>query len=296
MSDPASVVVFSMRRAGSTAFWECFRSGTGFHCFDEPFNPFIGMSPVEHKKGVRQEFIDLYIGDPIKFKAMYSPINRAEELTDSLSLDQLRYFSWLHESSSGIPVFDVTRCNFKVQQIADNFDSSVFIYLFRSARNSVLSHMLPSDRWDFFDVRRKISAKSIYTRNGGFNRWGYEELLSGNNLAVCKRKMRDYGITLSDGQPAYIRLLAYWLLNYRIANSMAKVGSIGMSLVFFDEFACAPQEYLVRSVPMLGQSFVDRMDFSQLRSGGDVFDKDISVWERAAKELGFTSEELRYLV
>jgi hypothetical protein len=292
-----SIIVFSMRRAGSTAFWECFRRGDGFHCFDEPFNPYIGACPKEHKKGVRREFIELFEKDSGAFESMYAPIYRNDELTDRLSSAQLDYFLWLHQCSEGVPVFDVTRCNFKIEELLNNFNYSVFLYLFRSAKNTVMSHLLPSDRLDFWGVRKVLAEKTLYSKESGFNRWGYEELLSGNNLDVCRRKMKDFGIVLNENRPAYIKLMAFWLLNYRLAKSSASPGTRGLSMIFFDEFSQNPRKYLAEFSPALCEFAIKNMDFTGLRLGGrEALVEDAVIWEEAANELGFTVDELRYLM
>jgi hypothetical protein len=297
-NETKSVIVFSMRRSGSTAFWECFRHSGHYLALDEPFNPLLRELPQEHPKGTRAEFIDIYSKSPSNFKANFAPIDSEGETHTKLTYQQVNYLKWL-SSQSDKPLFiDVTRCNAKMEHMIDEFNDSVFIYLYRNAHRVARSHLVPSGRRDLLGVRRYLKEILKFSRYVKFNGWQYEEILKGAYSKEVPDLFSSVDIKYNKKDPAYIFLLKYWLLNYRSAIKASKYAAsqdIPFYMINFDAFCKKPGEYLQSHAANWLAKPLAYLDTANLKLPSKYGEKEMAVWMSGGLDVGFSNLELNWL-
>ncbi len=64
----------------------------------------------------------------------------------------------------------------KIAALKDTLGDAVLVHLYRHPAAFVSSNLLPSDRHDLLGLRGLYNRKTFFTRQGGFNGWGMEEL------------------------------------------------------------------------------------------------------------------------
>lgn len=242
------IIINTLRRSGSTVFWEAFRNNPNLMCYDEPFNPTLSMLPADHRKGVYKEYIKLIDHDARAFWSAYAPINPVEECKTTLSENQVAYLRHLLESSKDV-VIDTTRCWNKTEslkKVLERYNPDIFfIYLYRDPKAFVSSHMLPSEvkSWR---VMRNLK-KTFWTRHHDYNYWKMEEVIGQavgsafQSLVMNKNGSENHFYS----QPAYRRLLSFWELTH---NKMKAEGQQFFGgrfiMISFEEFCTANNKFI----------------------------------------------------
>lgn len=291
-----NIFILGLRRSGTTAFWECFRNDSRFTCYDEPFNPNIGKTPREHKKGVRREYLDLYYRDPDGFSASYCPIRRYEETGRTFSEQQRVYLHYLLRQRPC--VFDFTRCHFRIQALADIDPDAVCVHLYRKASAFVTSHLIPSDRGDLLSLRKMVSRSLFFSRHLPFNRWGMEHVIRGDRLnkGLSKGFFEAESVVFSPEYSSCEALLAYWLVCYRFANRVFREYFPNRTVVVsFEEFCESPSSEVSKVYSAAGLSGPE-FSIDGIRNASQAFAGSDARWVAAARKVNFSPNEIEHLL
>lgn len=289
---PRHIAVVALRRSGTTALWKLLRQDDRFACYDEPFSHLLGDLPAGNVKQTRDEFIAKFERDPAKFRALYAPITRREEVTRGLTGEQTEYLRYL--LADGPTIFDVTRCMGKIPALHGIIPEAVLVHLFRHPVAFASSHLLPSDRLDVRGLRKRWNRATALDRATRFNGWGMEELLRCEWLDRTNELLGEVGVQLppkSDKVPAAQRLLAGWLGGFRLAEreGRALYGDRFLSLSFED--VCRDPATTVATIQKLADAPERPLDTSGIRSSSGGIRPDDKRWLELAREAGFTGEE-----
>ncbi len=256
------IIITTLRRSGSTLFWKIFRNHPDYKCYDEPFNPNLAQLPTEHRKGVYHEFRDLINRDATGFWENYEPINPVNECQVNLNAGQESYLRFLLESSEHV-VIDTTRCWNKtaslIKILKDYGDQSLLIYLHRSPRAFVSSHMLPSEV-NAWRVNRYLK-KTFWSRNDGFNYWKMEEVL-GSQPASAFDTLVLKGVDAIKSEdyyklPAYQKMLFFWkIVDEKIRKALddTHINTISIS---FESYCARPKDVVREIDDILGTELQD---------------------------------------
>ncbi len=290
---PRHIAVLALRRSGTTALWSLFRQDTRFTCFDEPFSQLLKDLPKDNEKRTRAEYIELYERDPERFRSLYAPISRKDEVARQLSQAQERYLRYLLEA--GPVVFDTTRCMGKIPALHNVIPDAVMVHLFRHPTAFASSHLQPSDSLDPLGVRKRWNARTALTRRGRFNGWGMGELARGPHFAATSALSADVGVKMpepTERVPAFYRLLAIWLAAYRLAERDGRqyYGERFLSLSFED--LCYKPDVWIARIQDLAQVGRLSLETSRLKQASKGLQPGAPQWAEGARWVGFNEEEL----
>lgn len=293
VTTPRHIAVVALRRSGTTALWNLLRRDDRYTCFDEPFSHLFHDLPAENAKRTRAEFIGLYNRDPARFRELYAPITRGEEVTRGLTEKQVAYLKHLLEG--GPTAFDVTRCMGKIPALHEVAPEGVLVHLYRHPVAFASSHLLPSDSFDPLGLRGRWKRKTALTRSGGFNGWGMEELLRTDWLDRTNELLAEVEVAIPAADkrvPAARRLLGMWLGAFRLAEREGRqlYGERFLSLPF-EDFCAAPQDALT-AIQELAESEPTKFDTSYLRPASSGLDVENPAWPAMARDAGFDADEM----
>lgn len=290
---PRHIAVVALRRSGTTALWRLLRQDTRYTCYDEPFSHLLDDLPADNEKQTRAEYIELYEHDPERFRSLYAPIRRGEEVSRQLTAAQERYLKFLLEG--GPVAFDTTRCMGKIPALHSVIPGAVMVHLFRHPIAFASSHLQPSDSFDPLGIRKSWNRRTALTRRGRFNGWGMEELARGPHFAATSALLANVGVRLptpGERVPAFYRLLAIWLAAYRLAerDGRQSYGERFLSLSF-EDFCREPDLWTAR-IQDLAQVDRTSLDASWLKRASKGLQPGAPQWAEGARWVGFNEEEL----
>jgi hypothetical protein len=298
--------ILGLRRSGTTAFWNAFRRDARFVGYNEPFNPLVGNAGdekwVELNESYR-EFRLLWSRDPELFWRKFRAIEGQEELQDDLSDQQAAYLEFLLASGEHV-AFDITRAHFKVASLAELAPDAMLVHLYRPAGSFATSHMVPSgqqvprvgSRWEIQErllrnsVWKRLNRASFWSRRHRFNYWGVEGIIGSSPNSLFGQRLREAGLDPEEvyRMPAVGRLLAYWVLHYRLLEEQGpRYFGDRFVRVSFDDFCRNPRETVAQVYRALGAT-PPELDFSGIHPPRGRFQPDHPDWERYARQLGLT--------
>lgn len=293
VASPKHIAVVALRRSGTTALWNLLRQDRRYTCYDEPFSRLLHDLPAENQKRTRAEFIALYNRDPQRFRDLYAPISRGEEVTREFSEGQVQYLQYLLDS--GPVAFDVTRCMGKIRALHEAASDAVLVHLFRHPVAFASSHLQPSDSFDPFGLRKSWNHRTALQRKRRFNGWGMEELTRGIHFDATAALLSEAGVSLpklASNVPAFHRLLAIWLGAFRLAESEGRecYGDQFMSLSF-EELCSEPAVNISQIQDLAGIARLS-IDSSWLKPASRGLRPDSEKWAEGARSVGFSADEM----
>lgn len=287
---PPHIVVVALRRSGTTAFWKILRQDKTYVCYDEPFNPWLSQIPDVDRKSAREEFVALHNSDTAKWKAMFAPILRRQEVTPGFTDDQKAYLKML--MSQGPTVIDVTRCHAKMAELSQVIGPVVVVHLYRRPAAFVSSHMLPSDSTRAVGLRKMWARWTFFRNRNGGKKWGMQELMSPALKDVTAPYFKAVDVTYPDHtEKSYVKLLAFWLASFRRAEADGRTyfGDKFLS-VSFEDFCENPQKVLDQVYQKAGRD-TPLFDLKAIKPAAPPFENDAPEWKLAAQKAGFSSAE-----
>ena len=271
------VLILCLRRSGSTEFWKMFRQDKRFICYDEPFNPMLCELPREFLKKTNNEFINLYNKNADEFNDKFYPVDCEGECT-ALKEREVSYLNYLFEQNEHV-VIDVTRLNFKAEELLQKISKDVFIiHLYRSPIAFASSHILANRpelkpfKFKYIKSRIKYYFNKLFFFKAWvkFNDWGYESVV--NNLEFN-----------NDHKP-YEKLLLIWKKSYcEIEDAAKKRGNI-ISLSF-EDFVSDPEGNIKNIYKLNGLEY-KTLDYSSIRATNKGFAINSNKWKKAFQKIG----------
>lgn len=248
------IILFGLRRSGTTLAFEIFRRCQGLRCYYEPMHPNLvagnGASCLEtDRKGAYSEY-KLLGSDLFEYHEGFGAprYDVAEEMVaGNLTPRHLRYLDFLFASADNVLIQPV-RLNYQIHQLRTRYPDARFIWILRRPDgfiNSVLSYR--KDLLEYRDAGLAGNhAISRYKRNPLFrlmrgwqafdNPWSQ---IAAANLIVTSRP---YFHGLLD-EPTWVKLAALWYDHYLFVTRFIKENP-GSCDVFFYDKACASPNHL----------------------------------------------------
>jgi hypothetical protein len=228
-----AIVIFGLRRSGTTVLWETLRLDRRILAFDEPFHPRLWAGARQNEKGTWNELGTFWDRERPDV-AGATPILPLDELTPEFAPAQVRYFHDLLASHSRVAI-DIVRGWNKAGNLLAAHRDVCAIHLLRHPVEWVTAHLLPSGggtwrkRWADEYRRARFFARRRY-----FNNWQYEEIIEA--ALVSRHEIWDY-VRLSPtallSEPAYVKLLAFWwaanLRNHKLLANHACFRTLTLS-------------------------------------------------------------------
>lgn len=195
---PRHVLIFGLKRSGTTIFWRSLSRDPRLTGYDEPFRPDIAFF-VAAGRDPEANYTEYLARPELVFDTWVPMSEPFDVLLDRLTGPQRR---WLQALTTSAPrtCIDMVRGHARIQQIRRAIPDALIIHLVRDPRCFVTSHLRPKGRWmspalpeRFFDYR------------GSFDFWQYHR--------VCQQ--------LGFSGPAHVALLRLWKLMYGVAAAQS---------------------------------------------------------------------------
>jgi hypothetical protein len=214
-------------------------------------------------------------------------------VTRGLTDRQRAYLEFL--TSEGPTVFDETRCMGKIPALREVLGDAVLVHLHRHPAAFVSSNLLPSDRLDVLGLRRRYNRRTLFSRSGGFNGWGMEELSRTDHVEPARALLAEVAVDLpprDERVPAAQRLLAMWLGAYRLAEREGRA-AFGARFVStsFEDLCDNPAAELAAIYAAAGAG-AREFDTSELRPAAPGHALGDPRWREFAARVGFDDAEL----
>ena len=248
------IILFGIRRSGTTLAFRIFRSNSRLHCFYEPLHPNLiskvrlSCSDID-KKGVYSEYKNVVEELTKRHEGFGAPkYDVVEELIyNNLTNRHISYLDFLFDCAENVLIQPV-RLNYQLYQLLQCFPDSRFVWIVRKPEgfiNSVLkyrpslltyhdaslagSHAIKS-------CRKNIILRMILGWDAFEDPWS--QIAAANFIVQSRPFFRDL-ITA----PAWIKLLALWYDHYRFVTEFIK-SSPQRSFIFSYDRACRSEAYI----------------------------------------------------
>jgi hypothetical protein len=216
---PLKLIIAGLRRSGTTIFWETFRQDSRLLCYDEPFNPNLHVLPARTGLKAPEEFLHLVERDAREFWERFAPIHFSQELRQGFSDREREYLDFLAATGEQVAI-DVTRCQFKIRELAQAAPRAVLVHLHRSPESLASSHLLPSSKGRRGKLKKLLARRGFWTRTDGYNGWSFESIIGSSPRGLFGLRAAEQGLDPEQlyGLPAVGRLLAYWKVSHARAE------------------------------------------------------------------------------
>jgi len=264
------VFVTGRFRSGSTVLWNLFRQIDGCTAFYEPFNERQWFSTQKREGSVDKTHIG--VDD---YWAEYDGLDKSAELynedwirynlcmdKESWNPNMLKFIESIINSTSGIPVLQFNRIDFRLDWIKHNFPNAKIIHLYRH----------PRDQWLSFLADKKLMNKRdvefTYVDNFYLNSW-------------CRDLSVLFPFLNSDETPhPYRRFYYIWKLSFLFGKKYADLS------VDYESLATSPNQEVQKIFTALDWS-LDPKNYSHVFKS-PTLDK----WKVYADDDWFRSHEL----
>lgn len=248
------IILFGMRRSGTTLAFNIFRRNSSLLCFHEPLHPNLVSTDrlsclARDKKRVYSEYKSIYEELTKRHEGFGAPkYDVVEELIyNNLTGRHLAYLDFLFECAENVLIQPV-RLNYQLYQLRERFPNARFVWIVRQPEgfiNSVLKYR-PSlltyhDACLAGSHAIKTCKENIVFRmtrgwNAFDNPWSQ---VAAANFIVQSRPFFRRLITA----PTWIKLLALWYDHYRFVTEFINSNPQN-SFVFDYDKACCSEAYI----------------------------------------------------
>lgn len=281
-----ALLISGLRRSGTTALWEIFRTAPAITAFDEPFHPRLWTGVRDNPKGTWPELTSLWGTGPRDLVPNVTPITPLDELTSDLTPAQLLYLQTLLTQGRTV-VIDVVRHWNKLAALSAADPNLHIVLLVRSPVPWVLSHLLPSGGtgWRFL-LGTKLRRATALWRRGNFDNWQYETII---DAALAQRHRVLEGMTLSptalQSESAHVKLLAFWwAANRNSYRDLLSHAAGRFDVLLAEDFMSNPVT-VAETLMSRGKFKHQTLDYKSIRAPGkDPLQNDRS-WMRAFDRL-----------
>lgn len=288
------IILFGLRRSGTTFAFKLFRCNSNLLCFHEPLHPNL-ISKVrlpylgKDKKGVYSEYKSIYEELIKRHEGFGAPqYDIVEELIyNNLTSRHLAYMDFLFECAEDVLIQPV-RLNYQLYQLRARYPEASFVWIFRQPAGyikSVLNYrpslLTYQDACLAGSHAIKTCKKNIIFRmtrgwNAFDNPWSQ---IAAANFIVQSRPFFRGMITA----PAWIKLLALWYDHYRFVTEFIN-SDPQKCFVFNYDKACSSESYTKELMTDL------KLDY-QLGHLDELIDKN-AIQKQKASKIDISNEEL----
>lgn len=309
MSDVSSgrtIWILGLLHSGTTIFWRSFQKDVRLTCFDEPFSGDLGTHfPLNNGKGTLDEILVHFSANPTEFWNLYEPVELWQELDAEFSAKQERYLKRLLNCGENV-VIDETHLHLHLTALAKITPDCYVIHLYRRASGFVTSHLLPSIEqtsrtrvW----IRQRLGRQYRKVRFG--SRYDIPRGMRRDQV-IGSHPMSKFGLLLSNAgydaerimrSAALVRLLAYWYYHYHfIERAGPEIFGNRFVSVSYERFASAPKETMSTLYDRIGMTPSASVSYAEVHSPKTPYRACDPRWRRAARDAGFTKDEIESLL
>lgn len=248
------IILFGLRRSGTTLAFNIFRRNNNLLCFHEPLHPNLISKDrvsclINDKKGVYSEYNTIYKDLEKKHEGFGAPrYDIIEELiTNNLTNRHIDYLDFLFKCAENVLIQPV-RLNYQLYQLLTHFPQAKFVWIVRQPdgfissvlnyRPSLLTYhdaCLAGSR-AINTCRKNFLFRIIRGWNAFENPWS--QIAAANFIVQSRPYFRDL-ITA----PTYIKLLALWYDHYRFVTEFIK-SNPQICYIFNYEKICRSEDYV----------------------------------------------------
>ena len=286
-----TVLIAGLKRSGTTILWETFRQDRALHCFDEPFHPGLWSGKRENAKNTLAELASAWEARDFSQRPDLKPIQPFEELESGNTDAQRRYLAELCRYADRTVIDEVRIWN-RLPDLVPADRPTVVVHLLRHPDNWVTGHMNPVLRRQKRTTRLVRSA-TFFRRRTGFNTWRYEDIF---NAAISMEHPMWSVLPLPPrrlaGQPAYVKLLAFWWASNLLLHRRLAAWHGGPVLtVTLAEFARDPAAVMSRIYGAAGWTLpADGLCFKRVSAVRSSWEPQSRHWISGFSKLGIPHE------
>lgn len=279
------IILFGLRRSGTTLAFNLFRRCNELRCYYEPLHPNLvatgGASCIENdSKGafteyhlIRESLTGLHEG----FGAPKYDV--AEELVvDNLVPRHLTYLDFLLGSADNV-LLQPVRLNYQLNQLHARYPDARFVWVLRRPEGfikSVLAYR--RNLLEYHDAgipgnhatsscKKNLVFRTMRGWHAFDNPWS--QVAAANLMVVNRPYFRGL-----ESSPTWVKLAALWYDHYLFVTRFIKSHPASCQ-VFFYEKACASVDYIERSMDSIGlphaqNAFDGLIDTKVVRKHGDT--------------------------
>lgn len=259
---PMKIILFGLRRSGTTLAFNIFRRCEGLRCYYEPMHPNLvvsqGLSRMEtDRKGAFSEY--RLIQDELQkhHEGFGAPkYDVAEELLqDNLTPRHLSYLDFLFGSADNV-LLQPVRLNYQLHQLRAHYPDAHFVWVLRRPDgfiNSVLAYRrslleyrdagIPGSN-AIDSCKKNLIFRMMRGWHAFDNPWAQ---IAAANLVVASRPyFRDLA-----SSPTWLKLAALWYDHYLFVTDFIRANP-ECSRVFIYEKACGSADYIRTSMASIG--------------------------------------------
>ncbi len=284
-----SILIFGLRRSGTTVLWETLRRDAGTVCFDEPFHPQLWAHVRQNAKGTWDELGAYWDQEKPDRATGLVPIRPLDELDASILPEQRSYLQDLIAAGDRT-VIDIVRGWNKVPEIIPDQSQALVVHLVRPPADWVSAHMLPSGDGTWKKVLAdRYRRYAFFTRTGFYNNWQYEEII---DAALRRDHPMWRSIRLSPDalarEPAYVKLLALWWAANLITYQRLKTWTRGpVRTLVQSDFTADPAAEVLALYEAAGWPMPDGgLGYEHVRRTRPAWQAASRHWSAAADRLG----------
>lgn len=296
------VIIYGLRRFGTTILWEALTTSRMLRCYDESFHPSLGAGMRHNHKGTWSEFAEFLSSDPLILPELIQPVGELEPVSTSAQM------AWLGSlcTSATPAVIDIVRGWNRAPAIHAKCGEVLSVHLVRGAASWAAAHLLPTGAPTF---RRTVAGVyrrlSFFQRRGFYDNYQYQTIIDAA-LEQDHPVFRHVALSRTElsGAPANIKLLAFfWGANCTLAQRLAAVDAprLTMTLTDFSRQPSAEVAWIKQAAGWQGSMF----STADVRVEPPAYGENSPRWLEAARRLGLpatlfdpaaTTESLRSAV
>ena len=288
-----SIVIYGLRRSGTTILWETLRKDSSTLCFDEPFHPRLWEGERQNAKNTWDELGEYWERNSPQHTHLVQCITSQDELSDKATQQQISYLRDLMRQGQRTAI-DIVRGWNKATALLPPDIEAVAVLLLRPPIDWVTAHLLPSGSGTWKkEWADKYRRHAFFSRTGHFNNWQYEEII---DAALKAHHPMWEALPLSTSQlksePAFVKLLAFWwcanLITYRQLQSRP---SSRFHVVTLADFTADPAGQMIGLYKIAGWDLTaDGLGYDHVSAPRSAWKSDAPEWHRAFELLGLPPE------
>jgi len=248
------IILFGLRRSGTTLAFQIFRTCKTLRCFYEPLHP--GLVFPEKSSCLNNDKKNVYSEYRLLGKELFSrheglgaPLHDVvDELApNALTKRHLDYLDFLFESAPDVLIQPV-RLTYQLQQLRTRYPDARFVWVVRQPEGFIRSVLTYRPDWlTYRDAglasNRSIKAqkKNILLRalkgwNAFDNPWS--QIAAANAIVQREPVFKDL-----TNAPSWIKLMALWYDHYRVVTEFAKDNASNFHMLNYEK-ACRSDAYV----------------------------------------------------
>lgn len=259
------ILLFGLRRSGTTLAFNLFRQCEALRCYYEPLHPNLvsasGSSCIESdRKGAFSEFRLIYSELEKKHAGFGAPkYDVTEELIqNNLTPRHLEYLDFLFGSHENV-LLQPVRLNYQLYQLRARYPDARFVWVLRrpegfiksvlAYRPSMLNYRdagLPSNR-AIANCKKNVVFRLMRGWRAFDNPWS--QVAAANFIVNSRPFFRELATS-----PTWLKLLALWYDHYLFVSNFIRANSEVCQVFLYDE-ACKSNTYTKDKIGKLGLDF-----------------------------------------